>query len=275
MNIREPILSPGWYPRNPEEINEFLLPFRSFFPGNCPAAIVPHAGWYFSGRIAARAISKLQNAETVVIIGGHNPQSFLFAEEEGVRTPFGIMEIDDELRVLLKKQLNGRADKYPDNTVEVLLPMVHSFFPKARLLWLRFPGNLSSFEAGKAIAIAAETLNRSIVVLGSTDLTHYGDSYGFTPMGNGEAALDWVRNTNDAAFINAVLDGKPTEVLRRADEEYSSCSPGAVLGVLGYLNQQRVKNPVLLEYATSADISGRNTGSFVGYAAISWEKKAS
>ena len=283
MNIREPLLPPPWYPRVPEEINQFLRSAAPEGPGSGLAAIAPHAGWYYSGRIAARAVSSLgsgaarSGAETVVIIGGHNPGGapFLFAEEDGARTPFGVMPMDGELRELLKKKLDGRPDKYQDNTVEVLLPMVHSLFPKAKLLWVRFPGDLSSYEAGKTLARAVDTIDRPLAVLGSTDLTHYGDNYRFTPKGRGQAALDWVRNTNDAAFIRAVLNEEPAEVLRRADEDFSSCSVGAVLGVLGFVKSRGAKKGELLEYGTSADAAAADGGipnSFVGYAAVSWER---
>jgi AmmeMemoRadiSam system protein B len=274
MNVREPILPRGWYPRNPEEIRQFLAGIDAS-PKTAVAAIAPHAGWYYSGKIAAQSVSALADGvKTVVVIGGHLPAGapILFAEEEGVRTPLGVMAIDIELREQLKKKLKHSPDKYQDNTVEVLLPMVHHLFPDSRLLWVRFPGDLSSYDAGIVLAETAKTLGRSLAVLGSTDLTHYGHNYSFSPKGRGAAALDWVRNTNDAAFINAVLDGESTEVLRRADNDQSSCSVGAVLGALGFVQHLGCKKGKLLEYGTSADITGEEApDSFVGYAAISWE----
>ena len=274
MNIRDQYLPQPWYPRDPEAVRKFLVPFENSGSGS-RAAVSPHAGWYYSGRISARAVSSLdRGAETVVVIGGHlgAGSPFLFAEEEGVRTPFGVMPIDKELRDTLKNELDWKADRYQDNTIEVLLPMVHCFFPKSRLLWVRFPGDLSSYEAGKILARAALSLGRRIVVLGSTDLTHYGENYGFSPKGEGRAALDWVKNTNDAAFINAVLAGDPRELLLRADEDYSACSAGAVLGSLGFVHQAKGGKARVLEYVTSADMSDSGIpDSFVGYTAISWD----
>jgi AmmeMemoRadiSam system protein B len=182
------------------------------------------------------------------------------------------MAFDIELREQLKKKLKHSPDKYQDNTVEVLLPMVHYFFPDSKLLWVRFPADLSSYDAGITLAETAKSMGRSLAVLGSTDLTHYGSNYGFSPKGRGAAALDWVRNVNDAAFINAVLEGESIEVLRCADNDQSSCSVGAVLGTLGFIQHSGGKKAKLLEYGTSADITGEEApDSFVGYAAISWE----
>jgi len=280
MILREPSLRPGWYPRQREVIEEFIRqalgdgePFVNGSPeGASHAVVAPHAGWYYSGLTAARAVSSLEpKAETVAVIGGHLPPGgpILIASEEGVRTPLGIMEIDGELSGKFGKQIGCKPDSYPDNTVEVLLPMVHYFFPKARLLWLRFPADISSFDSGKLLAETSLALGRRTVVVASTDLTHYGDNYGFFPKGFGKPALEWVKNVNDAGFINAVLEGDPSPVLEKAENDRSACSAGAVLGALGFVST-REKNSRLLDYRTSADVSADEIpSSFVGYAAIS------
>lgn len=281
MILREYSLPAGWYPRDSQGVSQFLTKFdRSALLSN--AAIAPHAGWYYSGSIAARAVSSLEPiADTVVVLGGHLPSGAppLFAMEDAVKTPLGPMQIDAELRALLKKELNGAEDSYRDNTIEVLLPMVRFFFPDAMLLWLRLPAEISSFETGRKIFQAAEKLNRKINVLGSTDLTHYGPNYGFSPKGTGEAALRWVREVNDANFIKAVESGVGDEVLRRAERDNSACSAGAVLGAMGFAQGERIAAQEaksgaahLLEYATSADVNGEDEvpDSFVGYAAFTF-----
>jgi len=284
MILREPCLPPGWYPRQTGAIEEFLEPFKK--AGKSPAltqaprlsqaAIAPHAGWYYSGRLAALAVSSLDaQAGTVVVIGGHLPEGMpvLSAREDGVKTPLGAMMIDKELREAFEKRMPATPDRYQDNTVEVLLPIVRYFFPESKLLWLRFPSELSSFEAGRILAETTADLGRRIVVLSSTDLTHYGRNYGFSPKGTGKLALEWVKKSNDADFINAVLDGEPSMVLKRADEDKSACSAGAVLGALGFAAQMG-KKAKLLEYSTSADVISSEgdeiPDSFVGYAAISF-----
>ena len=272
MKSRESSLPAGWYPRNADEIGRFL----SDFPvgaGKARAAIAPHAGWYYSGKIAGRAVSSLANdVDTLVVIGGHLGQGYppLFALEDAVKTPLGEMAIDAELRNALYDEINGQEDRYPDNTVEVLLPMARYFFPDISLLWLRLPAEISSYQTGVTLANTAKKLGRSIAVLGSTDLTHYGRNYGFTPRGEGRAALDWVKEVNDRRFIEAVAAGDPSAVLERAQTEYSSCSAGAVLGVMGFASEEKLDGAQLLEYGTSADVSGGGDvpDSFVGYAAF-------
>jgi AmmeMemoRadiSam system protein B len=272
MNFRESCLPSGWYPRNPDEIARFLSPLveaGGFV--SAPAAIAPHAGWFYSGKTAARAVAALdRKADTAIVIGGHLPEGYppLFAMEDAVNTPLGSMTIDADLRETLYKKIKGRPDQYPDNTVEVLLPMVRFFAPNAQLLWLRLPADMNSFDSGKTLADAAKELGRKIIVLASTDLTHYGPNYGYAPKGLGPQALKWVKEVNDQKFIEAVESGDPQAVLERAESDLSSCSAGAVLGAMGYASAINTGPARLLEYSTSADATKEIPDSFVGYAAF-------
>ncbi|MDR2020029.1 MAG: AmmeMemoRadiSam system protein B [Treponema sp.] len=280
MILRKPYLSGSWYPASADKIALFLdKSVEAGSSAGAVAAMAPHAGWFYSGVLAARAVFSLTGGavpDTAAVIGGHLPPGTppLFAEEDGVSTPLGDMAIDGELRDRLKKALSGASDRYRDNTVEVQLPMVKYFFPRAKLLWLRLPAEASSFEAGKILAALAGELSRKLVVLASTDLTHYGENYGFMPRGGGQNALDWVKESNDAGFIAAVEAGEPALILERAGEGRAACSAGAVLGALGFARSLGAAGAKLLGYATSADAGGPEDGevppSFVGYAAMAW-----
>jgi AmmeMemoRadiSam system protein B len=274
MQIREYSLPSGWFPRDIEGVIREIARFLDGYDVSAQsrAAISPHAGWYYSGHVSAAAAASLkQDAETVAVIGGHLPAGSppLFAMEDAVRTPFGALPIDIEMRSILIKELGGKEDGFRDNTVEVLLPMVHYFFPKSKVLWLRLGADISSFEAGKVISRIAS--DRKVNVLGSTDLTHYGLNYGFSPHGRGDEALRWVREVNDAAFIKAVEAGDPHKVLQLAKKDASSCSAGAVLAAMGFAEVEKLQGARLLKYATSADIDDREVpDSFVGYAAFAF-----
>ncbi|GHV69885.1 hypothetical protein AGMMS49928_14640 [Spirochaetia bacterium] len=289
--IRPSILPPGWYPADAGRVKAFLegLP-RGLEKKGAAAVIAPHAGWAYSGKIAVCSFRALETAgppDTVAILGGHLGPGMppLFAPEDGVQTPLGNLMIDTELRSLLFDDLSGREDRFEDNTVEVLLPMVKYFFPQARLLWLRLPAEISSLRAGELLAEAAAVLGRKIAVVGSTDLTHYGANYGFSPQGGGQKALDWVRQVNDRSFIDAVLAGDAEKLLDRAEKGRAACSAGAVLGALGFARKQNAGSAELLAYSTSADSTSANGTSangtsagnerepppfFVGYASMAW-----
>ena len=272
MNLRENSLPAGWYPRNPGEISRFL---SGMARGTARAAIAPQAGWHYSGKIAARAVAALDSAiDVLVVIGGHVPAGCppLFAMEDAVNTPLGAMIIHADLRAALIRKLGSQEDRYADNTVEVLLPMARFFHPAASLVWVRFPAELSSFDSGKIIAAAAAETGITAAVLASTDLTHYGPNYGFMPEGGGPQALRWVREVNDRRFIDAIESGDPAAVLERAETESSSCSPGPVLGAMGFAGAIGCGPARLLEYGTSVDTMETVTSSdsFVGYAAFAF-----
>jgi AmmeMemoRadiSam system protein B len=186
------------------------------------------------------------------------------------------MVLDGEFRDVLKDSLGGSADRYADNTVEIQLPLVRYFFPRTKLLWLRLGADMEAFKTGQELARVAKNLGRKLVVLGSTDLTHYGPNYDFSPQGLGAAALQWVREVNDAAFIQAVLSEKAGDILARAQTDRSACSAGAVLAALGFAHTQAAATPELLGYATSAEAGSGEIryaavpDSFVGYGAFAW-----
>ncbi|MDR0409640.1 MAG: AmmeMemoRadiSam system protein B, partial [Spirochaetaceae bacterium] len=71
--IRKMKLPAGWYPRGVAEIDEYLTDFLPAGErGDAAAVAAPHAGWFFSGKIAARALAGLsRDADVVVVAGGH------------------------------------------------------------------------------------------------------------------------------------------------------------------------------------------------------------
>ena len=180
------------------------------------AGIVPHAGWEFSGSLALEVMSYLSRSiDTIVIIGGHLGPSdgILCAMEDGYETPLGPMAADRELLGALGRAARLREDRSADNSVEVQLPFARYLFPHARVLCLRAAPSEDASALGKAIAAACRQLGRKAAVVGSTDLTHYGPAYGFSPAGSGEKALSWMRDVNDRRFIEALLQMDDTSAL--------------------------------------------------------------
>lgn len=270
MNLRRRSLPPGWYPESSLEITELLEAWKGEAtppPRPARAAIAPHAGWTFSGRLAYRAVAALGQADTVAVIGGHLPARYpvLCAHEGRYETPLGPLEGDAELAATLAGLLSMEEDRVADNTVEIQLPLVKALFPTARLLWLRAPAGPAAIELGEALAKAAATLGRRLACLGSTDLTHYGPDYGFEPAGKGQAAEEWVRKHSDRGFIDAALAMDPKAVLERGAEG-SACSAGAAAAALAFAHALGADKAELLGYATSLEI--RKAPSFVGYCAV-------
>lgn len=274
---RKEALPYGWYPRNRAAIAQALAEWTEGLETRGAAAVVsPHAGWSFSGRLSALAIAALAESETVVVVGGHLPQGspILYARESVFETAAGDLAADAELLKALGGELRDSGipspvtDGYVDNSVEVLLPMVAFLQPAAKILWLRSPPHYEAKELGAALGRAASALGKKVTCVGSTDLTHYGPAYGFTPAGLGEKAERWVKGVNDKAFIDALLDMNCETALARAVKKGSACSAGAAVTALGFAIESGATEARLLGYATSLEI--RRDDSFVGYAAVAF-----
>lgn len=271
MILRNRRLPPGWYPLGGQEIRDSWTTWlgESFGKAGARAAIAPHAGWNFSGSLAALAVASLAAAETIVVVGGHLPPGYsvVSATEDAYETPLGALVLDRELRDELGKIMPLAPDRTGDNTVEVLLPLVALAQPGAKVVWLRAPADNTALVLGRALAKLGVSLGRNLVVLGSTDLTHYGPDYDFEPQGSGPEAEAWVRETSDAGFIRAALAGDGVAMLA-AGMKGAACSSGAAACAASFAWARECTEAKLLGYRTSLEL--RKAPSFVGYCAISY-----
>lgn len=278
---RKRVLPAGWYPHSKGETAEILGEWKrehdeesSMERGSAFSAVVPHAGWGFSGKLAFRSILLLRpSCDTVVVVGGHmRPgEGVLAATEDAYETPFGAAEADGEYISALGKYLKKRnidmwEDSVPDNTVEVNLPFVRYLFPESRVVWLRTGAGDESRELGRICREVASELDRELCVIGSTDLTHYGPGYGFTPAGTGEKAYRWVKEENDAAIVDAMVSMKSEDVIRLGNEEKAACSAGAAVAAIEFARENGVDRGSLVGYSSSYEVHPGS--SFVGYAGI-------
>lgn len=274
MKVRPRSLPPGWYPAGEAETRKKIASLKADLSAadvmpDVVAGIVPHAGWDYSGSIALDVMRRFDpNVETVVVIGGHLPESagVLAAFEEALDTPVGILETDTELLDILKSEMRIQEDTRPDNTVEIHLPIVRCLFDEARVLSLRAAPSEEALQLGTLLYSAGKRLSRRLAVFGSTDLTHYGNAYGFTPKGTGDEAVRWVKNVNDKRFLDAVLSMNASKANDLARREGSACSAGGAAASIAYAAAAGVTAGQLVSYRTSWDIMP--SSSFVGYAGV-------
>lgn len=279
MSRRKRTLPRGWYPGDGREcrreIESYLEGWEGMqgVEGKGFGGIVPHAGWYFSGRLAARVyrlLSRMRTVDTVIIYGGHlgAEEAPHLVTEEAWETPLGDMEIDQDLVQALLKEMTLTKEPYTssDNTVEIQLPMAKYFFPKAKLLAFRSPPSSEAATLGERVERIARTKGISIVAIGSTDLTHYGPNYGFMPKGSGVPALKWVKEENDRGFVERALRMDLEGLLEHAEARGSACSAGAAVSAIATSEAMGAQQGVLVDYYTSYEILPDD--SFVGYAGI-------
>jgi AmmeMemoRadiSam system protein B len=313
MGVRRRSLPSGWYPDTAHGVRDAVRAMigRSTPRRSAVAGVAPHAGWEFSGALACAVFASLaEDLDTIVIIGGHlaPADGILCALDGEYETPLGNAQADLVLCSRLKDLVPMAEDRWADNTVEVQLPLARFFFPGARCLGLRAPPSPIAGELGRPIAEAARAAGRRVAVVGSTDLTHYGPNYGFTPAGSGARAVDWVRGVNDRRFIEAIVAMDEAGAIARAVEERSACSAGGAVAAMAFARQAGALRGELLDYRTSRDVhapgregserppgregserppgregserppgregSERPSESFVGYAAVVYRKGA-
>ena len=276
LKIRERTLPAGWYPVNGVEIAEYA---GSAEPGNgvgnAVAGVSPHAGWAFCGRMIADVVRRLRrDAGTVVVLGGHNPAGMPFFryDDDAWDLPTGRLRRDVELadaaEEALPEGLDVRPERAVDNTVEVIMPMVASVRPEVSWAAWRVPADEGAIAFGEALADAAKALGRTVAVIGSTDLTHYGPNYGHMPPESLGNPVEWVRE-RDAAFLDALAREDAREALRLASVEMSACSAGGAVAAMSFARSSGCRTGRLLAYATSRDV--HPSSSFVGYGTVVWE----
>jgi hypothetical protein len=244
--------------------------------GTIWGAMVPHAGWDFSGPTAGRVFSALDAQaplETVILFGalhrrGVNVPS-LYGSGEW-RTPLGALAIDEELAGLLLDEMEGDVVDRPrahasEHSIEVQLPFIKYLFPKARVVPIAVSPLPRAHELGRAIAEVAKGLMRRIVAIGSSDLTHYGPRYGFTHAGTGSSGLEWMRE-NDRRLLRLVEEMRASEVVEEAQAHRNACGAGAIAAAMGYALGRGADEGVLLHYTTSHEVMSMGQDA-VGYGA--------
>ena len=223
----------------------------------------------------AEVVGRLKSdAETVVVLGGHNSSGSPFIRYDGDAwdLPTGLFGRDSEFAEAVEAALpdgfDVRSERSADNTVEVIMPMAAAMRPDALWAAWRIPSDERAARFGEILAETSLSFGRKIAVVGSTDLTHYGPNYGFMPPESRDDPAEWVRE-RDMAFLNALLSGEAGKALDLAAGQMSACSAGAAVAAMSFAASSGCPDGRLLEYATSRDL--HPSSSFVGYGALVWE----
>jgi AmmeMemoRadiSam system protein B len=254
------------------------------------AGVAPHAGFIYSGPIAShlyKASAEDGFPETFILIGvKHRALRFQGAAlmaDGAWETPLGKCQIDSALaKRIIKISENSGANCILDSSeahldehsIEVQLPFIQ-FIGKNQPfeilpILISSPKFAICEKVGKTIASAIQKMKRDVLIIASTDFTHYGRYfYAYDPVGSGpvEKIIEWVYET-DADLIRKIeqLDGKAL-LDTVVKEERTMCGAGAVATTITAAKQLGATNGTCLKYATSYDIRG-SSEAIVGYASI-------
>jgi AmmeMemoRadiSam system protein B len=244
--------------------------------------IVPHAGWICSAAIAGQTIAMLARGVTpdvVVIFGAiHTPLPTPVAALDvhgRWKSPGEEFEVAGHLqaKLLELKDLFATDVRFHEreHAVEVELPLIRAAWPNAMILPVEVPVIESAVQMGQALAKQMMSLGLSCVFLASSDLTHYGPSYRFTPAGVGLSALEWAKN-NDRRLLQLVTDMRIERIVSEVRSRMNACGGGAIAAMLAACREYGAKSARLLRHANSFEtlekIQPQSPNDAVGYASV-------
>lgn len=226
-------------------------------PREIKGAVMPHAGYMFSGPVAAHVAAALARdgfPETFIIIGPKHRGfgSPIAITTEPFSTPLGTVEIDVELAKELHTGVidNDLTAHREEHSIEVQLPFLQYIKPDIKFVPLCM--GLQTFKVAKEIGeiVSKAIAGRDVVVLASTDFSHYVPRE--TAQKRDSQALEAIQN----------LDAKG---LYKTVEKYniSMCGYGPVMAMLKSVEGSKAD---LLKYSTSGDIMEMRD--VVGYGAL-------
>ena len=290
MMVREAVYAQqGWYPLGRDACIRAIeamkvAPAPADMPERPVAGVVPHAGWVFSGATAlsvVKAIASRRQPKTFVLFG---PSHRLHLRSGAVfsvgawKTPLGAAQVDERLASEILSRAGPLAvddpnPHLPEHSLEIQVPFIQYAVPGAKIVPILVPPSRETVDLGRIVGQAILSLNADAVCLGSSDLTHYGSNYGFTPVGVGPAALQWVRDENDRGMMDVMVRLDAEAVVPTAQEHMNACGAGAIAATMAAARELGATRGCIIQYTTSYDVMRETMGrtdyqAAVGYGGV-------
>jgi MEMO1 family protein len=271
--VHESILSGSWYPADAAALREMITGFLKKVPphekpGRLVALISPHAGYRYSGQVAAHAYRLLENqkVETIVLVGPshhHRFEGISVYDRGDFRTPLGNVPLDREtIKALMERNAMIRyvpAAHDKEHSLEIQLPFLQTVLSNNFQLVPLVMGTQDMVTCRHL----AETLSvclkgKSALLVASTDLSHFHS--------DGEARAMDQRIVSHVQKMD--IDGLQADLANGTSE---ACGGGPMVTVMLTARHLGADVAGILNTATSGDVTGDRT-SVVGYmAAALWE----
>jgi len=282
VNVRRPTQAGSFYAGDARALTQQIEGcfLHSFGPGKLPKVdangprkvvglVCPHAGYMYSGPVAANAYYELAvdgKPDTVVVMGPNHTGygSALSIMDEGTwRTPLGDVEIDSTVARALCHEtglldVDESAHRF-EHSVEVQLPFLQYLYGST-FKFVPICFQLQDFETADEVgnALAEVITGRNAAIVASSDFTHY------EPQTSAErkdlASLEAVKAMDAKRFIDIIEARNVT-----------ACGYGPIAATVTASKALLANKATLLQYKTSGDITG-DKSSVVGYAAVSFSR---
>jgi AmmeMemoRadiSam system protein B/AmmeMemoRadiSam system protein A len=246
-------------------------------PGQPLAAIVPHAGYVYSGAVAGYAFRALQDAgcadHTLVVIGdthaGMGRADVAVWAAGAFETPLGLIYVDEVVAQTMvgadsRIEYEKRAFQ-SEHPVENQLPFIQVACPGAQIVpvVIRYPSPDNAQMLAEALLSALDHAERPILIVASTDLSHY---YPYQQAQQiDEVALQAIASLEPEAVLNSP---QRCDELGIADKPLTMCSMGSVMTALIAARRMGASQATVLHYANSGDVPFGGRDRVVGYGAV-------
>ncbi len=277
-SIRRAAVAGMWYPSDraalEQQIDQFLKEAQPpRLDGRVWGLVCPHAGYVYSGSVAAHAYSLIRNTsyDLVILIGNAHRSGFSGAaidSSDFYQTPLGDVPVDTEFsRSLVSEDHDVRLSSKPhesDHTLEAQVPFIQRVLkPGYKIVPILF-----GYTPGKAFdslvrEIPEKAAGKRVLLIASTDLTHfpsYEDS-----------------KRIDARTLAAIESMDPSELDRIEAEETAKstrnlecvlCGNHATKAVMLISRQLGACSARILKQASSGDVARGDRSRVVGYGAV-------
>ena len=266
-NVRKAAVSGQFYPSDPsrlkKDIREFLSKAKTRPDPSVKAIIVPHAGYPYSGPVAAEAYKLIEGLkfDSVIIVAFLHRVSLdgvLVDHVDFYETPLGKVPVNTAIVKAIRAENPLLAEDLPgdlqEHSLEVQIPFLQETVPGLKIVPIYIGRQDLGHAKVLATAIAKAIQGRNVLVVATTDLSH------FYPY---DIAVE-----KDKSVITLFEKGD-VEVLDNAyrQEKAEACGMGPVLTTLLLARQMDWQKPELIHYANSGDVTG-DRSSVVGYGAF-------
>ncbi len=273
--IREPALAGSWYPGQPAVLSADIRRYldnvkKEKVEGEIIALVSPHAGYMYSGQVAAYAYKLVQGMafDSVVVVGPSHRFPFKGASlwaQGGFRTPLGVVPVDVHLsKKIMEQEKEIRfipEAHYKENSLELQIPYLQTVLTSFKLVPIAMEPDWS-WETCQylAAAIAEAVKGKKVLLVASTDLSHF-HSY--------KRAVELDRIVLDH------MERFDTEGLNRdlRSNRAEACGGGAVVTIMLAAKALGANRGKVLKYLNSGDVKG-DRSRVVGYAAGVFYKTA-
>ena len=264
--MRQPAVADRFYPGSPKQlsktISELLPDTEASKKSHALAVVSPHAGYVYSGGIAAETLSSVEIPETVIIIGPnhHGQGAPLSLSTETWDMPLGKVPVDkDFTELLLNFSAHIKIDETAhrsEHSLEVQVPFLQMLQKNLRIVPLvisQIPYALCE-DVAKSLAKAIKASNKDLLIVASSDMSHYESRE--------------IAEHKDGSALKCIEHMDPYELYRTVfDNHISMC--GVIPVVIAMLTAIAcgAKQSHLIGYTDSGYISG-DTKQVVGYAGV-------